>query len=91
MFGLNGSYGMYVAFLKGYEEGSGDDLLAKLKEKLVGDLGTGQNLGWEALLLRKVAPDDPGLWRPLSPREESFDRRLCEALFDHLEDLQGDA
>lgn len=91
MFGLDGSYVMYVAFLYGYREGSGDDLLARLKEKLVGDLGTGRNLGWDALLLRKVAPGNPELWWPLSPREESFDRRLCEALFDHLEDLLGDA
>ncbi|SIR95215.1 hypothetical protein [Micromonospora avicenniae] len=91
MFGLDGSYVMYVAFFYGYREGVGDDLLAKLKEKLVGDLGTGQNLGWESLLLRKVAPNDPELWRPLAPREESFDRRLCEALFDQLEDLLGDA
>ncbi|GLZ62257.1 hypothetical protein Misp05_58330 [Micromonospora sp. NBRC 107095] len=91
MFGLDGSYGMYVAFLKGYELGSGDDLLAKLQEKLVGDLGTGQNLGWEALLLRKLAPDDPASWLPLDIRDDSFDRLICQALFDHLEAPEGEA
>ncbi|GAA4572732.1 hypothetical protein GCM10023176_36270 [Micromonospora coerulea] len=91
MFGLDGSYKMYVAFFRGYAKGGGGDLFVRLHKRLVSDLGTGQNLGWEALLLRKVAPDDPESWWPLSAREESFDRRVCDALFDHLEDLQGDA
>lgn len=91
MFGLDGSYSMYVAFLKGYEVGSGDDLLAKLKETLVGDLGTGQNLGWESLLLRKLVPDDPASWEPLEMQDDSFDRMICQGLFDHLEELESKA
>ncbi|GAB2648986.1 hypothetical protein GCM10009743_25800 [Kribbella swartbergensis] len=84
MFSLDGSFRMYGAFLRGYQCGADAVWLQDFQAWLVRQLGTGQNLGWEALMLRSVFPDDPTKWRYPAQLSEEDDVALCRALFSWL-------
>lgn len=84
MFSLDGSFDMYVAFLKGYQCGSDAEWLANFHAWLVQDLGSGQNVGWEALILRIALPGKPDSWRLFGPRAEDEEAALRRTLFDKL-------
>jgi hypothetical protein len=97
MFGLDGSYSMYVAFLRGYEVGSyepgssAERWLGGFNEWLVGKLGTGRNLGWDSLILRVAFPDRPDQWKLFVQRDMELDRMVSETLFSQLREFLSHA
>ncbi|MEU8222520.1 hypothetical protein [Kribbella sp. NPDC048915] len=92
MFGIDGSFRTYTAFLRGYQYAFDHPTwLDEFHSWLVGSLGTGANLGWEALILRIAFPDDPEKWRYLAPLSVAEDGAVCRTLFDRLRAFDADA
>ncbi|MFD0402307.1 hypothetical protein ACFVHI_30000 [Kitasatospora sp. NPDC127121] len=87
MFGLDGSYSMYVAFFRGYEIGADAEWLRGFRDWLVRDLGYGQNLGWESLIIRAAMPGRSDHWQLFGPRDEETEQALTETLFRRLEEF----
>lgn len=90
MFSLDGSFDMYVAFLKGYEVGSQAAWLADFQAWLVNDWGSGRNVGWESLILRLALPGDSDGWRLFGPRTDDEESALRETLFSKLRAFDAD-
>jgi hypothetical protein len=57
MFGLDGSFGHFCAFLTGVDAGHDWQFLAGFRELLVTRSGTGSNLTWTGLIARLAFPD----------------------------------
>lgn len=87
MFGLDGTYDMYVAFLHGYDFAGNGDWLYPFRAWLVTRLGYGENLGWQSLVPRIVFPDESKAWHPFGPRDRDADAQLVQALFELLEEF----
>ncbi|HEX3788597.1 MAG TPA: hypothetical protein VHW44_12105 [Pseudonocardiaceae bacterium] len=56
MYGIDGSYGQFCAFLHGVDAGNDGQLLVGFRESLVVQVGTGDNLNWPSLLLHVSFP-----------------------------------
>lgn len=56
MFGLDGTFPMYVAFLRGYAFSEEAEWLRGFKYWLAEKRGGGFNLGWEFLVIRATLP-----------------------------------
>jgi len=52
MFGVDGSFGEYVAFFSGYEEASATGPLAGFREYVATAPGVGRNLGWPIMIMQ---------------------------------------
>ncbi|GAB1688359.1 hypothetical protein [Krasilnikovia sp. M28-CT-15] len=77
MWGLDGSFGQYAAFLEGYGTAEGR-ALEGWREWLVVQLDGGNNLGWQGLVHRLALPD----WEPgYLPLDEVQDKAVVVALF----------
>jgi hypothetical protein len=57
MFGLDGSFGQFCAFLTGVDAGHDWQFLTGFRELLVTRAGTGNNLTWAGLVVRLAFPD----------------------------------
>jgi hypothetical protein len=84
MFGLDGTYDMYVAYLQGYDHAEAGEWLHDFTAWLQGELGYGGNLGWQSLVLRIAYPEASERWRTFGPREHDVDARLAVTLFELL-------
>jgi hypothetical protein len=84
MFSLDGSFRMYGAFFRGYQYGADAVWLQDFQAWLARQLGTGQNLGWEALVLRAAFPEDSTRWRYPAQLSTGDDVAVCRALFSWL-------
>lgn len=85
LFGLDGSFHDFTVFVRGCEAGNDGQLLAGFREWLVARCRDGNNLVWEALVLRQAFPDGP-------PRREQLEadpelgRAAADTLFRLLDD-----
>ncbi|MCU7724234.1 hypothetical protein ODJ79_10955 [Actinoplanes sp. KI2] len=57
LYGLDGSYGQYCAYLAGLDAGNDGRLLTGFREWLVTRLGDGNNLTWQGLVIHLARPD----------------------------------
>lgn len=89
MFGLDGSYSMYVGFFKGMELGAGVSWIGEFRLWLSETLGDGRNLSWESLVPRLAFPVDSSAWSPHRARKAVVDEVLVRELFSLL--MQFDA
>lgn len=87
MAGIDGSFASYAAFFRGWHIGGEARWPAAFQRWLADDEGTGWNLGWEALILRRAFPDRSEMWLVSSPRNEEEDRLACRTLFDKLREF----
>lgn len=84
MFGLNGTFLMYVAFLRGYEHAEEASWFRGFRDWLAEKYGDGFNLGWESLVVRAAFPGDPGQWIIFKTRDSQSDSLLVGKLFELL-------
>lgn len=84
MFGLDGTFPMYTAFLRGYEHSHDAGWLQGFRDWLAGRCGDGFNLGWESLVIRLTFPEDPSEWKLFKTRNSRSDELLVNGLFELL-------
>jgi hypothetical protein len=86
LYGLNGSYGQYCAYLEGLDAGNDGRLLTGFREWLVTRRGDGNNLTWRGLVIHLARPDGPAAGRAAV---ESADRdpAVIDALFALLDEF----
>jgi hypothetical protein len=86
LYGLDGSYGQFCAYLSGLDTGNGGRLLTGFREWLVTRLGHGDNLSWPGLVIHLARPDGPASGREAV---ESADRdpAVIAKLFDLLDEF----
>ncbi|MFB9832677.1 hypothetical protein ACFFNX_10810 [Actinoallomurus acaciae] len=86
MFGLDGSFAGATAFVNGCDAGNAWRLLDGFSEWLAVGLGHGQNLSWQALILRHALPDGP--WgSPIAKLDNRRNGLAVNALFDLLNEF----
>ncbi|MGW0392870.1 hypothetical protein ACWDYJ_18605 [Streptomyces sp. NPDC003042] len=88
MYGLNGSFSDYIAFLVGYDTGLTGSFLGGFSKWIARTTGTvGATLFWPYLVLRESGVDDwAGRdWHQLNPDD---DARAVEKLFQLLEEFE---
>ncbi|MBQ0980052.1 MULTISPECIES: hypothetical protein [unclassified Micromonospora] len=81
MFGLDGSFGQFTAFLQGYWMADAP-LLDGWREWLVIQFDAGNNLMWQALARRLATPEE---YSPLLPLDHVQNRAASDALFRLLD------
>ncbi|MBB5075493.1 hypothetical protein [Nonomuraea endophytica] len=80
MYGLDGSYRLLTTYVAGFDAGSDGTLLQGCREWLIVQVGGGNNLVWQALVLMLAFPDSasrPCFW----PTNEEQNAVAVEALF----------
>jgi hypothetical protein len=87
MFGLDGSFQGFCAFLLGIDYGNDRKFLIGFREMLVVQLGAGANLTWPALVLRVAFPDRDSVDRDRLAEPEA-NRRAVDALFTWLAEFR---
>ena len=80
LYGLDGSFGQYCAFLTGLDTGNAGQLLVGLREWLVVRVGTGNNLVWPALVKHAAFPGQ-------HPFQGLDEQHLVDTLFDLLDEF----
>jgi hypothetical protein len=83
MFGLDGSFGEYIAFLSGYEEASAIGPLAGFREYVATTPGVRRNLGWP-IMIAQIAGVGSGQmgWHDLGVYDNE---QAVKVLFDKLQ------
>ncbi|RSM79984.1 hypothetical protein DMH04_30765 [Kibdelosporangium aridum] len=89
MFGLDGSYSSYCAFMMGCDAGNGFCLLHGFREWLVLRLEKGANFSWQVLVLELALPDNQ-LESPSDPLDSETNSVVVGALFDLLREFFQD-
>lgn len=86
LYGLDGSYGQFCAYLEGLNAGNDGHLLTGFREWLVTRLGHGDNLTWRGLVIHLARPDGPASGREAV---ESADRdpAVIATLFELLHEF----
>ena len=86
LYGLDGSYGQFCAYLSGLDAGNDGRLLTGFREWLVTRLGDGNNLTWAGLVIHLARPDGPSSGREAV---ESADRdpAVIAKLFELLDEF----
>lgn len=84
MFGLDGTFPMYVAFLHGYIFSEEARWIDGFRGWLAEKNGDGFNLGWESLVIRIAFPEDSDEWRVFKKRDVESDSLLAGKLFELL-------
>lgn len=86
LYGLDGSYGQYCAYLEGLNAGNDGHLLTGFREWLVTRLGDGNNLTWPGLVIHLARPAGPATGRDAV---ESADRdpAVIDTLFTLLDEF----
>ncbi|TXC95895.1 hypothetical protein [Streptomyces sp. ISID311] len=89
MYGLDGSYGNYVTYLCGYDEGARGTALLGFREWLLLRLGRPSSLVWPSLIAEQALP---GVAHAFGHRnlDEQQNRVAVEALFRFLGDFLRD-
>jgi hypothetical protein len=88
LFGLDGEYHTFTAFVHGCEAGNDWQLLAGFREWLVTRLGSGDSLAWEGLVLRLAFPDrDHGPGRDELRAEPQLNETAVRTLFGLLDEF----
>lgn len=94
MYGLDGSFGQFAAFLQGCWMADAR-LLDGWSEWLVVQFDGGNNLAWQALVLRLALPDRTSLGTPLTNAEDNVasDRlfRMLDRFLDERDRCGGSA
>jgi hypothetical protein len=86
LYGLDGSFEQFAAFVSGVDAGNDWQLLTGFREWLIVRLGDGNNLAWSGLVLRLAFPDGwPGLRDRLKDPEQN--RVASETLFQLLDEF----
>ena len=85
LYGLDGSFRGFCAFVHGADAGNDWQLLAGFRESLVVRVGAGNNLTWPALVLRLAWPDVDTGWLELVTQPDR-NRTAVDALFSLLEE-----
>jgi hypothetical protein len=80
LFGLDGSYGQFCAYVDGVDTGNAGRLLTGFREWLVTRLGDGDNLVWRGLVLRLAFPEHDSI-RPETLSEAEPNRTAVDTLF----------
>ncbi|WP_433199358.1 hypothetical protein ACQP1G_06445 [Nocardia sp. CA-107356] len=86
MYGLDGSFGQFVAFLSGVDAGNDWQLLTGFREWLVVRLGDGDNLVWSGLVLHLAFPDQQSGRRDLLANPED-NRVAVDKLLELLDEF----
>ncbi|MFB9238253.1 hypothetical protein ACFFWC_22300 [Plantactinospora siamensis] len=86
LYGLDGSFGQFSAYLAGFDAGTDGRALDGFREWLVGRLGTGDNLAWTGLVLHLAFP---GGWPRLRERltDPAQNAVAVSTLFELLADF----
>ncbi|MFI5732242.1 hypothetical protein ACIA49_19115 [Kribbella sp. NPDC051587] len=90
MAGVDGSFVMYAAFFRGWQYGGDADWLRDFQRWLADGMGTGWNLGWEALILRIALPDRPGTWSVSAERGAAEEAVVLRVLFEKLREFDAE-
>jgi hypothetical protein len=86
LYGLDGSFGQFTAFVAGVDAGCDGQFLTGFREWLVVRLGEGDNLAWTGLVLRLAFPGGwPGLRDRLADPEQN--PTACATLFRLLDEF----
>jgi len=83
MWGLDGSFGQFCAFLTGVDAGNDWQWLCGFREWLIVRADTGNNLHWSGLVLLLAFPGDQTGRRALLAEPE-HDKRAVDTLFTLL-------
>ncbi|WP_157978990.1 MULTISPECIES: hypothetical protein [Nocardia] len=86
IYGLDGSFGQFVAFLNGVDAGNDWRLLTGFREWLVVRLGDGNNLVWSGLVLHLAFPSQQSGWRELVADPQD-NRIAVDMLFGLLDEF----
>jgi hypothetical protein len=86
MYGLDGSYRCFTAFVSGCDAGNSRCLLIGFREWLITKVGEGDNLIWESLVLRLTFPekDRSPQVSSLSSEENALASATCFRLLDEF-------
>ncbi len=87
MFGVDQGFATHVAFLYGFSTADDEGEMSSYREWLVRDLGTGDNMSWVWLVLRKAFPEESRLWDPSASRSQNEERVAVETLLQTLENF----
>jgi hypothetical protein len=92
MWGLDGSFGQFCAFLTGVDAGNDWQLLSGFREWLVVRADTGNNLVWSGLVLRLAFPDVETGWHERLTDPDANMRAVDTlfALLDQFLDLRAE-
>lgn len=85
LFGLDGSYGQFCAFIEGVNAGNDWQLLTGFREWLVTRLGDGNNLAWRGLVLHLAFPGADPAGRDVGSPERN--REAVAMLFALLDEF----
>jgi hypothetical protein len=83
LYGLDGSYGQFCAYVEGLNAGNDGGLLTGFREWLVTRLGDGDNLTWRALVIHLARPDGPAAGRE-AVESADHDPAVVAKLFELL-------
>jgi hypothetical protein len=86
LFGLDGSYGQFCAYVDGVDTGNAGRLLTGFREWLVTRFGDGDNLVWQGLVLRLAFPDSTSI-RPEVLSDTEHNRTAVDSLFALLDEF----
>jgi hypothetical protein len=86
MYGLDGSYGQFCAFIQGVDAGNDWQLLAGFREWLVTRLGSGNNLAWQGLVPHLAFPGTDAAGRDVLASPERG-RTAVDTLFALLDEF----
>jgi hypothetical protein len=87
MYGLDGSFQEFCAFLNGVDAGNAWKLLVGFREMLVVKLGFGANLTWPALVVALSFPQTESGRRELLTNPDN-NRTAVDMLFDTLAEFR---
>lgn len=91
MLAVSGTFASASAFLRGWQYGGEADWLREFQRWLADGLGTGWNLGWEALILRIAFPDRPGAWSTAAERGDDDEAVVRQVLFAKLREFDAES
>lgn len=86
LYGMDGSFGQFCAYLSGLDAGNEGRLLTGLREWLVTRLGGGNNLSWAGLVIHLARPDGPASGREAVESAE-HDPAVIAKLFELLDEF----
>ncbi|MGW4687531.1 hypothetical protein ACWEPM_21890 [Streptomyces sp. NPDC004244] len=89
MFGLDGHFSTYVAFLYGFSAADQCGDVATYRNWLADQLALDGSLGWAGIVLRAAFPHDSKMWDFHAERSEGEERIAIEALIRTLEEFTG--
>ena len=90
MLAIDGTFVSYSAFLRGWQYGGDAEWLQEFQRWLADGMGTGWNLGWEALILRTAFADRPGTWSTSAERDDEDEAVVRQVLFGKLREFDAE-